>query len=236
MVKNIKLYGTKYGGFYLPEDISMPKNPVIYSFGVGEDITFDVFLANKFNSKIHLFDPTPRAKEHVNVVKKFLKDFKEPEYDKRIGGGYKKYWKMILEYKTNPDNLIMNDYGLHIKNGNFKFYSPANKDFVSHSVVSGVKSDSFINVEMKNLKTIMRKKKHDKIDFLKIDVEFLENDVLNNMLDLEVFPKFVCVDFDSARARGKWLEIANNTIKRMVNNGYTILYNDDWDITFELEK
>lgn len=232
----MKLYGTQYGGFYLPDDISLPESPIIYSFGVGEDITFDVIIANKFKSKVHLFDPTPRAVEHVNVVKKFLSDFDEPKYNKRIGGGDSNYWKIILENKTEPENLLINDYGLHITNGNVKFYSPNNKDFVSHSVVPGVKSGSFINVEVKNLKTIMNEKKHDKIDFLKIDVEFLENDVLNNMLDLKVFPKYVCVDFDSARSGGKWTEITRNTIKRMNHNGYKLIYNDEWDVTFELIK
>ena len=220
----------------MPKNITLEENPIIYSFGVGEDITFDVFLSSKFNSIVHLFDPTPRAVQHVKDVRDFLTSFNEPKYNKRIGGGDSNYWKTILENKTEPDNLLMNEYGLHLNNGEVKFYSPNNKEFVSHSVVQGVKSDSFINVKVKNLETIMKEKKHNKIDFLKIDVEFLENDILNNMLDIKVFPKFICVDFDSARAKGKWTEITNNTINRLNQNGYDLLYNDDWDITFGLRK
>jgi FkbM family methyltransferase len=34
---------------------------VVYSFGVGEDISFDLELIRRFGVRVHAFDPTPRA-------------------------------------------------------------------------------------------------------------------------------------------------------------------------------
>jgi FkbM family methyltransferase len=34
---------------------------VVYSFGVGEDISFDLELIRRFGAQVHAFDPTPRS-------------------------------------------------------------------------------------------------------------------------------------------------------------------------------
>ena len=53
----IKL-GTNYGGWYIPEDIKLDSESIIYSGGVGEDISFDLLLSDKYDSNIVLIDPT----------------------------------------------------------------------------------------------------------------------------------------------------------------------------------
>ena len=58
----IKL-GTNYGGWTIPKDINLNKDSIIYSGGVGEDISFDL-LSDKYNCNILLIDPTKRAKIH----------------------------------------------------------------------------------------------------------------------------------------------------------------------------
>ena len=40
--------GTNYGGWYIPNDIKLDENSIIYSAGVGEDISFDLLLSNKY--------------------------------------------------------------------------------------------------------------------------------------------------------------------------------------------
>jgi FkbM family methyltransferase len=40
---------------------ALPDKPLVYSFGVGEDISFDLELIRLFDATIHAFDPTPRA-------------------------------------------------------------------------------------------------------------------------------------------------------------------------------
>jgi len=44
-----------------PEGLSA--SSVVYSFGVGEDISFDLALIRRFDARVHAFDPTPRSIE-----------------------------------------------------------------------------------------------------------------------------------------------------------------------------
>jgi FkbM family methyltransferase len=56
--------GSEYGGWNVSVDLLGPDS-VVYSFGVGEDITFDLGLIAKFGLTIHAFDPTPRSIEWI---------------------------------------------------------------------------------------------------------------------------------------------------------------------------
>ena len=56
--------GSNYGGFYLHPD-NLNNQSVIYSFGLGEDISFDLAVINKFNCKVYGFDPTPKSLQFV---------------------------------------------------------------------------------------------------------------------------------------------------------------------------
>jgi FkbM family methyltransferase len=43
----------------------LSETSVVYSFGVGEDISFDLELIRRFGLHVHAFDPTPRSIEWV---------------------------------------------------------------------------------------------------------------------------------------------------------------------------
>jgi len=45
------------------------KESIIYSFGVGFDISFDLALIEKYDSTIYAFDPTPRSADWINQQK-----------------------------------------------------------------------------------------------------------------------------------------------------------------------
>jgi len=34
---------------------------VVYSLGIGEDISFDLALIEKYGARVHAFDPTPKV-------------------------------------------------------------------------------------------------------------------------------------------------------------------------------
>lgn len=51
--------GTEYGGWPLPVDL--PKGQLLYSFGVGKDISFDLGAIDRFGCRVIVFDPTPRS-------------------------------------------------------------------------------------------------------------------------------------------------------------------------------
>src|SRR5713101_7131829 len=54
--------GSAYGGYFLDSSLIEP-DPIVYSLGVGEDISFDLALIQQFGVTIHAFDPTPRVRE-----------------------------------------------------------------------------------------------------------------------------------------------------------------------------
>ena len=58
--------GTKYGGWSIPKNIELNNNSIIYSGGVGEDISFDLLLSHKYDCNILLIDPTQRSINHYN--------------------------------------------------------------------------------------------------------------------------------------------------------------------------
>src|ERR1700722_14661369 len=53
--------GSTYGGWTICTEAGLGPNSVIYSVGVGEDISFDLGLIQKFGCPVLAFDPTPRS-------------------------------------------------------------------------------------------------------------------------------------------------------------------------------
>jgi len=52
--------GTDYGGWWVCPDLLGPDS-IIYSIGVGTDVSFDLALIEAFGCAVHAFDPTPRS-------------------------------------------------------------------------------------------------------------------------------------------------------------------------------
>jgi FkbM family methyltransferase len=58
-----EVLGSDYGGWAIPTGL-INRDSIVYSVGVGEDITFDLSVA-KLGAQICLFDPTPIAVEFM---------------------------------------------------------------------------------------------------------------------------------------------------------------------------
>ena len=162
----MKRFGTAYGGFYYPENLDgLDENSIIYCIGAGEDISQDIEIAHKLNSKVYIIDPTPRAITHYNHVKDVYEGNINPNFSNKIGGGEPyKYWTLMLENKINTNKIIYKNYAIGINEGQQKFYLPSNEEYVSCSLVEGMKGNKYIDVNVKKLKTIMKELGHNKID------------------------------------------------------------------------
>jgi FkbM family methyltransferase len=57
--------GGEYGG-YVMSSVGITDRSVVYSLGVGEDISFDLGLIDRLSATVHAFDPTPRAAEWLS--------------------------------------------------------------------------------------------------------------------------------------------------------------------------
>lgn len=189
--------GSSYGGWYFSKN-ELTNNLIVVSAGVGEDISFDIEILNKFNSKIYFVDPTPRSITHMEHVFKNLGNQKSVEYLDNSGkqpiGAYD-----LLHLKKN--NLIHIKKALYKKSGlSVKFYNPPNLEHVSYSISNfqnQYRSDTkFIEVETITVEDIIKLNDITKIDILKLDIEGAENQVIPSILKKKILPKQILVEFD----------------------------------------
>ncbi len=164
-IKNVKVikrgnYGNSFS--FVPELLNA--KPIVYSFGVGGDVSFDLALINEFNAEVYAFDPTP---EVVNWVKE--------------NAGF-------------SPNFHFYAYGLSDKDGSENFYMSQSDGAGWGTTIQGKNDKSVINVPMKRLITIIKELKHEYIDILKIDIEGSEFLVVPDILSSGVKFGQLCVE------------------------------------------
>jgi FkbM family methyltransferase len=184
-------FGSQYGGFYVSHNY-IKKNSVVYSFGIGEDISFDIDLINKTNCKVYGFDPTPKS---INWLKKqTLPDsFHFDEYGVDSVTGNTAFFL--------PKNKKHVSGSLHLQ----KHVSKLEK----------------IIVAMKSFEDIINEKQHDRIDLLKIDIEGSEYDIIDSILSSNVIIPQIVIEvhhrfFKNGKQRNEQL------LNKLKLNGYLL--------------
>ena len=146
-----KYIGSKYGGYCLCLD-KITENSVVYSFGVGDDISFDLSMIEKFGVNVFAFDPTPKS---INWLKtqNTPKEFHFFEYGIADYDGTAKF-----DPPENPKHVSfkMIDRSTTVKNA--------------------------IDCKVYKLKSILNMMNHKKIDVLKMDIEGAEYAVINDLI------------------------------------------------------
>ncbi len=221
-------YGTNYGGWLIPQNINLNENSVVYSAGVGEDISFDLILSHLFKCKIHLIDPTTKAVKHFKKIKRFY-----TQEDYILSGGIQHdYIPIIKNLKPQLNSIVYHNVGLWDSEGSLKFYKQKNRNYVSQSLVENMFGDSYDIVDVKPLSKLMEENNHTAIDLLKLDIEGAEINVLNNMLDNKIYPRYLCVEFDLYLKKKDVNNETKTVISRLLQSGYKIIGNDNYNITF----
>lgn len=230
MEKQLDRLGTIYGGWILPKDIELNEDSIVYSAGVGEDISFDMLLSDKYKCNIILIDPTERAKKHYEEVVYYYEKIKW----KMSGDIQKDYYGIMYPLKPDLTKVTYVDKGLWDKETTLKFYKQTNEQYVSQSFIEGMFGNNYDEVDVDTLKNIMEKNNHKKIDILKLDIEGAELNVLNNMIDENIFPKYICVEFD-LYLKGKDKENkTQKVIEKLKSYNYKIIANERGNVTFKM--
>lgn len=162
---NNKWFGNQYGGFYIHPD-QLNSKSIVYSLGIGTDISFDMELINTFQCEVFGFDPTPKSIKWVkdNVQNK---KFKMSEYGISHTSG-----KMTFYLPKNKE---------HVSG--------------SIEPVKTVNQSNALSLEFKTLKEALEANNHKYLDLLKMDIEGAEYDVLAYILQTGIQINQIVVEF-----------------------------------------
>jgi FkbM family methyltransferase len=193
----LRTFGSRYGGWTV---LAVPtlRGAHIISCGAGEDVTFDVGIADAFDCDVVIVDPTPRAIAHVNDV---LSRVGQP-----AEVGYSENGKQPVEaydlHRIRGGQLKLLERALWVRTGHVRFYLPRNPSHVSHSIVNIQHEErikvahEYIEVPCVMLRAIMLEHGIGDLELLKLDIEGAEIDVLSDMLGGTIRPKQLLVEFD----------------------------------------
>lgn len=152
-----KLYGTEYGGFYLPKNFTV-EDSIVYSFGIGEDLSFSEAIISR-GGIVYAFDPAPKAIKYV----KEHKIFSNSQFHFFPYGLSDKDEKEVF-YLPKRDDWVSGSV-------------------ILHQYVDG---ENTVEAEMRTVRSIMQELKHDHIDVLKMDIEGSEFKVIKNLMNPEL--------------------------------------------------
>jgi hypothetical protein len=205
--------GTEYGGYFWTRPLET--SSVVYSFGIGEDFSFEIGLAARYGVTVHMFDPTPRSFEHYSAVSEIL-NVGWTSKELKVSGNIESsvYEKMIRESSVKPEQLVFHaigligakrydemfcdEFDLSLEGGTpcadsiATFCAPEDPNWVSHTLCAeNVCVCKGFQAPVKYLDLIMKELGHEHLTILKLDIEGVEMEVLSA---LDIQPDAIIVD------------------------------------------
>lgn len=143
----------------------LDERAVVYSVGVGLDVSFDLSLIETFGVTLHAFDPTPRS--IAWIAGQTL-----PE-----------------EFRFHPFGLADFDGTVRFRPP----LNPANVSHTM--LARPLTDEQAIDVPVRRLSTVMRQLGHGRIDLLKLDIEGAEYGVIDDLATTTIRPRQLLVEF-----------------------------------------
>ena len=208
----VEYIGTEYGGYAAPT--ALVSGGVVLSFGAGEDISFEVGIATRLDTTVHVFDPTPRAIRHCGRA------------------------SLQLSEDLGEERLHCHPYGVWSETKTLKFYEPANSAHVSHSVVNMQGTERYFEAECLSPAEILRRLGLSTVALVKLNVEGAEYAIVNAMFDTLVRPKVICIALDEMHSPmdGGALGRLRSLIGRILGEGYLPVHARGPKVTFAAQN
>lgn len=201
-IPSLEKIGSEYGGWVIPTSLITSKS-ICYLAGTGEDISFDIGLAQRFKTHVWMFDPTPKAEQYFK--ENFCRIQKnDTELSKRL------HYQKI---------------GLWDQNKKLKFYQPQKSDDVSHSIVNLQKTDLYFWGKVMRLVQVMKSNHHKRLDLLKLDIEGAEYAVLESIIADKLDINVLCVEFDEVfnHLNSDYKKRIHVAIQKLLDVGYVLV-------------
>jgi FkbM family methyltransferase len=175
----------------------------------------------KYNCKIIVVDPTPRAIKHYDEIINNQGKAKSKSY---VEGGKQSIHSYDLS-NVNKDNFILISKALYdIDNKELKFFAPPNKKHVSYSLNNWQNNyygtEDYIIIKTITVKSIQDKFNIENLEMIKLDIEGAATEVILSMLEHKIFPKQILVEFDELN------KVTEISLRRFFDSHYKILSND----------
>jgi FkbM family methyltransferase len=183
--------GTDYGGYGVVLERLSPA-AVVYSFGLGEDISFDLSLIERVGCQVFGFDPTPRSVAWVAA--------QSPPASFRVEQLGVADYDGVASFAP-PKNPA------HISHSMLEG--------------AGDETAARVEFQVKRLSTLMAERGHAALDVLKMDVEGAEYGVLGDMLKSGVRPKQLLLEFHHGM-HGIPVSRSERSLSELQSAGYRI--------------
>jgi FkbM family methyltransferase len=203
---NKEYHGTEYGGYMICPD-GLHADSIVYAFGLGGDISFELSIIDKYGLTVAAFDPSP---ESIRFVKSEPRpeQLKLYEYGLADYDGIARFAPLFLDHsKRRQRKRISNNYTI--------LDMPASES-------------AAVEFPVHRLQTVMDLLGHDHIDILKLDIEGAEYAVIKDLVQadkpidqilVEVHHRFKSLDVTDTR----------NLIRTLNEKGYKIFHvSDHW--------
>ena len=187
--KDKQWVGNSYGGFYVAND-SLCDNSIVYSIGIGEDVSFDLDIIEKYSCKVFAFDPTPKSVNWVN---------------KNVSNNKFNFSPTGISIEKGTRLFYLPKDSKHVSGSLEKIFT--------------VNESNAIELYFDTLKNQMTKNNHQKINLLKMDIEGSEYDILNFILTEKIEIDQILVEFHPHLVQNG-REKTKSTINKLENFGY----------------
>lgn len=156
--------GTEYGAWSICP-AGLGRDSVVYSAGIGTDISFDLALIDHYGVTVHAFDPTPGSIAWLEAQQLPARFTWQPigiaAYDGRASF-------------FPPDNPTFISHTM---------------------LPRATAGDKAIQAEVRRVSTLMRELGHNRLDALKMDIEGAEYDVIDDILASRVDIEQLLIEF-----------------------------------------